>query len=84
MGLIRIIWLPNNRWFITELVNMPIEAVLRNVEPSSFKPFDFGFLEIPIQYTIPFAPPVKMFSNSRPKFLRFLYTLLVNPLVLFK
>src|SRR5690606_18142111 len=83
-GFIGVVRFPDDSGFVAQLVNMPVKAVFGDVEPCTIKPFDFGFLEIPIQHSVPFTSPVKMFCNSRPKFLRFFYALLVNPLVFLK
>jgi hypothetical protein len=49
---------------------MPVEAVLADVQFSTLKPFDFWFIEIPIQDLVPFLPPKKFFCNFGPKAFR--------------
>src|SRR5690606_140131 len=84
MGFRRVIRLPDNRGFIAEFINMPIEAIFRDIKPSALKPFDFRILKIPVQHLIPFTAPIKIFGNTRPEFLGLFYAILVGLLIIIK
>src|SRR5690606_13781855 len=84
VGLGGVVRFPDNGRLITIAVNMPIQAVFGNVQLSAFKPFNTRLLKIPVQDLVPLAAPVKIFSDTRPKFFRVLNALLVLLLILLK
>jgi hypothetical protein len=62
---------------------MPIQAVLRNVEFGSLEPFNLWFFEIPFQYLVPTLTPLKvLFSDLLPEKFRIPYRLTINMKIL--
>ena len=68
MRILRIIRLPDNGRFIAILCNMPVEAILGNIQLTALKPFNVRVGKIPVEHFIPFFAPNKMLSHACPKF----------------
>ena len=48
-------------------VEVPVKAILSNVELGAFKPFNSRLLKIPFKHLVPFALPAKVLGYIAPK-----------------
>ena len=82
--LFRVVRLPDNGGFIAHRCQVPVDAVLGDVQFCSFEPFYPGLLEIPFQDLVPFPAPGKMSGNIAPERLRVFNALLIICMILIK
>ena len=83
MVFLRIIRLPDNGGFVPHHPEMPVQAVLRDVQLASLEPLYIVIFKIPFQQFIPALAPVKMTGNIRPESFRIIHTFFIRLLVLF-
>jgi hypothetical protein len=77
-SLFRVIGFPDNGRLVTQLFKMPVETALCDIETAAGKPFYLRFFKVPVQYFVPFFPPLKGGCDLTPKSLGVFYTFLVS------
>ena len=76
------IGLPDQGGLIAFGGDMTIEAVLGNIQFTTFEPFYFGLCKIPFQHLVPFFTPGKIFGHIGPESGRIFDTFLISCFVL--
>jgi hypothetical protein len=71
----RIVGLPDDSRLIAHAFQMPVDAILCDIETAIDKPFYIRFSEVPFQHLIPFPAPDKLCGYVIPELFRLLYAL---------
>src|SRR3546814_17906682 len=58
---------PEYRQGISHYFQMPVYAILSNIQPAALEPFHIRFLKIPFQDLVPFFPPPELPGHFAPE-----------------
>ena len=78
-----VVGFPDDGRFVAQPAQVPVQAILGNIQFGTLEPFYIGCVEIPFQQCVPTFPPEKRRGNCAPVTFRVCDTFIVGRFIFF-